>query len=148
MLQKYPRQLPVRDDWPSMSEVLPIKNYRRLRIHQWAAALAIGDLIGSISFAGVAVRGLGIAPQQTWASVGSLTLVWCLVAYSQKLYTRVALMNGLRTQLARSAVTVGLGAGLVLACRLGGRHLGMDVCPAGRLAAMFACIVTPRGVPR
>jgi polysaccharide biosynthesis protein PslA len=114
MLQKFPRQLPVRDDWPGMSEVLPIRNYRRLRIHQWAAGLAMGDLIGSISFAGVAVRGLGIAPHQTWASVGSLTLVWCLVAYSQKLYTRVALMNGLRTQLASSAVTVGLGAGLVL----------------------------------
>jgi polysaccharide biosynthesis protein PslA len=114
MLQKVPRQQPVQDDWPVASGVLPIKNYRRLRIHQWAAALAIGDLIGSIAFAGVAIRGLGMAPQQTWASVGSLMLVWSLVAYSQELYTRVALMSGLRAQLAQSAVTVGLGAGLVL----------------------------------
>jgi polysaccharide biosynthesis protein PslA len=85
---------------------------------RWVAALASGDMIGSISIALLVFRlyagPLGYDPSQLWAGVGGFVVAWIVAAWTQGLYDKKILLGCARSLCVQGVIACALTFGIVL----------------------------------
>jgi polysaccharide biosynthesis protein PslA len=105
-------------DVPSREDSCPIVRHDYVRLPQWTAVLMAVDIVGIASIAIVVFRvyasPLKYDASQLWAGLGAFLVGWMVVAWSQGIYGRKALLTEVRVLSANGLVACALSFGIVL----------------------------------
>jgi len=81
--------------------------------------LAVSDVIGCLAASGLTSVVYNVPLEALSAGAGGFVLLWGFVAHLQKLYQKGTLLAGLRIQLLRSTISIGITFALILVVALG-----------------------------